>query len=158
MDEESAEAIEAWVKAGGVLVMMENDSEHADQTYFDLLSDRFGMHFNKVTRNREIGDDYANTMVAIPAGTGGIFHHAHEALMKETCTIRVSAPARTVLTDKGDALMAVAHVGKGVVYANVDPWIYNEYTDGRKLPLGEDNFAGGQELTRWLVSEAITTR
>jgi unsaturated rhamnogalacturonyl hydrolase len=41
------------------------------------------------------------------------------------------------------------------VYANVDPWVYNEYTDGRKAPLEEDNFAGGLELTRWLVTEAV---
>jgi unsaturated rhamnogalacturonyl hydrolase len=80
--------------------------------------------------------------------------------MKETCTITVTAPAQAMLTDKGDSteqgdvLMAIAHVGKGIVYANVDPWIYNEYTDGRKAPLGEDNFAGGQELTRWLVLES----
>ena len=51
--------------------------------------------------------------------------------------------------------MAVAHAGKGLVYANVDPWVYNEYTDGRTLPLGEDNFAAGLELTRWLVGEAV---
>jgi len=156
MDEASASAIEAWVKAGGVLVEMENDSEHADQTHFDLLSDRFGIHFNPVTRNREIGDDYTNTMVPIPAGTGGIFHHAHKGVMKETCTIAVSGAAKSILTDGGDTFMAVTHAGRGLVYANVDPWIYNEYTDGRKLPLGEDNFAGGQELTRWLVTEALS--
>ena len=159
MDAESAAVIDAWVKAGGVLVMMENDSEHADQTHLDILSDKFGIHYNPVTRNRELNDDYANTIVKIPAGAGGIFRQAHIATMKETCTITVSKPARAVLTDKGDAtdqgdvLMAVSQVGKGMVYANVDPWIYNEYTDGRKAPLGEDNFAGGQELTRWIVSE-----
>jgi len=159
MDAESAAVIEAWVKAGGVLVMMENDSEHADQTHLDILSDKFGIHYNPVTRNRELNDDYANTIVKIPAGVGGIFRQAHTAVMKETCTITVSKPARGVLTDKGDItdvgdiLMAVSQVGKGMVYANVDPWIYNEYTDGRKAPLGEDNFAGGQELTRWIVTE-----
>jgi len=159
MDADSAAAIEAWVKAGGVLVMMENDSEHADQTHLDILSDKFGIHYNPVTRNRELNDSYTNTMVKIPAGAGGIFRQAHNATMKETCTITVSKPARVVLTDKGDAtdegdvLMAVSQVGKGIVYANVDPWIYNEYTDGRKAPLGEDNFAGGQELTRWIVTE-----
>jgi unsaturated rhamnogalacturonyl hydrolase len=41
-----------------------------------------------------------------------------------------------------------------VVYANVDPWVYNEYTDGRKNPLGEQNFAAGEELVRWLVMQA----
>jgi unsaturated rhamnogalacturonyl hydrolase len=154
MDEDSAEAVDAWVRAGGVLVMMQNDDQHADQEHFDLLSNRFGMHFNSVLRNEEIDNDYANTIVMIPAGTGGIFHHAHKAVMKETCTITVSAPSKGVLADKGATLMAVAHVGKGVVYGNVDPWLYNEYTDGLKLPLGEDNFAAGQELTRWIVSEA----
>jgi unsaturated rhamnogalacturonyl hydrolase len=159
MDADSAAAIEVWVKAGGVLVMMENDSEQADQTHLDLLSDKFGIHYNPVTRNKELNDSYANTMVKIPAGAGGIFREAHNGVMKETCTITVSKPARAVLTDKGDAtdegdvLMAVSQVGKGMVYANVDPWIYNEYTDGRKAPLGEDNFAGGQELTRWIVTE-----
>ena len=160
MDGESAAAIEAWVKAGGVLVLMENDSEHADQTHLDLLSDKFGIHFNPVTRNRELNNSYENTLVPIAAGTGGIFHHAHKAVMKETCTITVSAPAKAVLSELAaeggsDVFMAVAHAGKGLVYANVDPWVYNEYTDGRKLPLGEDNFAGGLELTRWLVGEAV---
>jgi unsaturated rhamnogalacturonyl hydrolase len=170
MDQESAAAIEAWVRAGGVLVLMENDSEHADQTHFDLLSDAFGIHFNAVTRNREINNDYANTLVKIPAATGEIFRNAHTGLMKETCTITVSEPAKVILGDHGDStatgsktaadnvLMAVAHVGKGLVYANVDPWIYNEYTDGRKAPLGEDNFAGGQELVRWIVAESVVRR
>jgi len=163
MDEASAAAVEAWVKAGGVLVMMENDSEHADQTHFDLLSDRFGIHFNPVTRNRELNNDYADTMVPIAAGTGGIFKHAHKALMKETCTITVSGGAKSILESDnskggGDTMMATAHAGKGLVYANVDPWIYNEYTDGRKQPLGEDNFAGGLELTRWLVAQATGSK
>lgn len=155
MDEASAAAIEAWVRQGGVLAMMENDSEHADQAHFDALSDRFGVHFNAVTRNREIGDDYANAIVPIAAVTGGIFRHAHRALMKETCTITASGAAKVVLTDGGDAFMTVTHDDRGVAYANVDPWVYNEYTDGRRSPLDEDNFAGALELTRWLVSEAV---
>jgi unsaturated rhamnogalacturonyl hydrolase len=155
MDKQSAEVIEAWVKLGGILVLMENDVQHADQTYLDLLSDKFGLHFNPVIRNQEIGDDDANTIVNIPAGTGGIFRHAHKALMKETCTLTVSGPAKAILTDKGDEMMAIAKLGRGEVFASVDPWIYNEYTDGRKLPLSEDNFAAGQELTHWLVAEAM---
>jgi unsaturated rhamnogalacturonyl hydrolase len=155
MDKQSAEAIEAWVKAGGVLVVMENDTQHADQTYLDLLTDKFGLHFNPVLINQEIGDDYANTMVTIPAGTGGIFKRAHKAVMKETCTLTVSAPAKAILAKNGADFMAMSRVGHGVVFANVDPWIYNEYTDGRKLPLGEDNFAAAQELTHWLVGESI---
>jgi unsaturated rhamnogalacturonyl hydrolase len=39
------------------------------------------------------------------------------------------------------------------VFATVDPWLYNEYTDGRKLPAEYDNYAGGQELVRWLLGQ-----
>jgi unsaturated rhamnogalacturonyl hydrolase len=156
MDKEGADVIEAWVKAGGVLVEMENDSEHADQTHFDTLSDRFGLHFNPVTRNREVDNSYENTIVTIAAGAGGIFHEAHRALEKETCTLTLSGAAKAVVTDQGDTMMAVSHASRGLVFANVDPWIYNEYTDGRKAPAQEDNFAGGQELVHWLVVQALT--
>ena len=171
MDAESADVIEAWVKAGGVLLLMENDAGHADQTHLNVLAARFGIHFNPVTVNRQVGDDYANTLVSIPAGTGGIFANGHRAVMKETCTITVSGAAKPLLTNadaesradpKGTAaaadgtytVMAKSHAGKGMVLANVDPWIYNEYTDGRRSPLEEDNFAAGQELVRWVVGQA----
>jgi unsaturated rhamnogalacturonyl hydrolase len=49
--------------------------------------------------------------------------------------------------------MATAKYGKGTVYAMVDPWLYNEYTDGRKLPAVYDNFAAGNELVRWVLEQ-----
>lgn len=153
MDAASADAIEKWVKAGGILVIMQNDSTHSEFEHFNLLTDRFGLHYNAVSRNQELNNSYENTVVQIPAGTGGIFKEAHKTVQKEVSTITLSGPAKPVLVDKGDVLMAVAHVGKGMVYANTDPWLYNEYTDGRKLPLNEDNFAAGQELTRWLIEK-----
>jgi unsaturated rhamnogalacturonyl hydrolase len=155
MEKESADAIEAWVKSGGVLMLMENDSDHSEFAHFNILSERFGIHYNAVDRNQEIGNDYSTTLVQIPAGTGGIFHEGYKALEKEICTITVSGAAKPVLVDKGDVLMAVSHTGKGLVYANTDPWVYNEYTDGRKSPLGEQNFAAGQELVHWIVGQAV---
>ena len=47
----------------------------------------------------------------------------------------------------------MAKYGKGTVYAMVDPWLYNEYTDGRKLPAMYDNLAGGEELVRWALKQ-----
>jgi unsaturated rhamnogalacturonyl hydrolase len=155
MDKESGDAIEAWVKAGGVLMLMENDVEHSEFTHFDTLADRFGIHFNAVIRNKELNNDYANTLVMIPAGTGGIFKQPYKVLEKEICTITVSGPAESLLVDKGDVVMATSHVGKGLIYANTDPWLYNEYTDGRKNPLGEQNFAAGQDLVHWIVAQAV---
>jgi unsaturated rhamnogalacturonyl hydrolase len=160
MDKESADAIVNWVKAGGVLVLMENDVVRADQVHLDLLTDRFGVHFNPVTLNDELNNSYANTIVPVPAGTGGIFNQSFKGLMKQICTIMPSAPARVILKEeadtdaKGDVVMTITHLGRGLVYANVDPWVYNEYTNGRKNPMGEQNFAAGQELTRWIVQQA----
>ena len=73
MDKESGDAIEAWVKAGGILVLMENDVEHSEFEHFNTLSERFGIHFNPVIRNKEIGNDYANTMVRDSGGDGRDF-------------------------------------------------------------------------------------
>jgi len=160
MDQESADAIVDWVRAGGVLVLMQNDVERADQVHFNLLSDRFGIHFNPVTKQDEINNSYANTITPVPAGTGGIFNQNFKGLMKQICTITASAPAKPILTAhgtdaEGETVMAVTHLGRGLVYANVDPWVYNEYTDGRKNPLDEQNFAAGEQLTRWIVQQAI---
>lgn len=159
MDQQSAGAIVSWVKAGGVLVLMQNDIERADQEHFDLLSDRFGIHFNPVLKQDELNNSYQNTIVPVPAGTGGIFNQNFKGLMKQICTITVSAPAKAILTARGtdaegSVISAVAHIGLGVVYANADPWVYNEYTDGRKNPLDEQNFAAGEELTRWIIQQA----
>jgi unsaturated rhamnogalacturonyl hydrolase len=161
MDPESADAIVEWVRAGGVLVLMENDVVLADQVHLDLLSDRFGVHYNPVTKNDELNNSYANTIVPVPAGTGGIFNQSFKGLMKQISTITPSAPAKVILKEeadtdaKGDVVMTITRLGKGLVYANVDPWVYNEYTDGRKNPMGEQNFAAGQELTKWIVQQAV---
>ena len=86
-------------------------------------------------------------------GSGPIFHDPHTAYMKEICTISVKAPATELLRDRGDILMATAKYGKGTVFATVDPWLYNEYTDGRKLPAEYDNYAAGKELVRWILQQ-----
>ena len=50
--------------------------------------------------------------------------------------------------------MAIARYGKGAVFAVGDPWIYNEYTDGKKLPADFDNFKAAQDLSGWLLGQA----
>jgi unsaturated rhamnogalacturonyl hydrolase len=78
--------------------------------------------------------------------------------MKEICTISVNSPAISLLRDRGDILMASAKYGKGTVFATVDPWLYNEYTDGRKLPAEYDNYAAGRELVRWILTQVPRRR
>ncbi len=152
MQSEDATQIANWVKAGGVLMIMENDPENADLTHLNLLTEQFGIHFNDVVRNRVEGRKFEQGKIAVSAG-GPIFHQPHTLYMKEICTISAKAPAASVLTDRGDVLMAIAKFGKGTVFATVDPWLYNEYTNGRKLPAEYDNYAGGEELVRWILTQ-----
>ena len=147
MDAASGDAIEAWVRAGGVLLLMQNDNTNAEFDHFDTLTRRFGIHFNPVLRNTVEDHRYEQGELQIPAGTGGIFPQSLQVYMKEICTITVSGPAKSIYVDKGDTLMAVAKIGKGTVFAVVDPWLYNEYIDGRKdppMPFSAGGLAGGE--------------
>jgi unsaturated rhamnogalacturonyl hydrolase len=43
--------------------------------------------------------------------------------------------------------------GKGTIIAVGDPWLYNEYVDGRKLPNVFENFEAAKNLAQWLLSK-----
>jgi unsaturated rhamnogalacturonyl hydrolase len=157
MDKASGDAIEAWVKAGGTLLLFMNDKDNTEFEHFNTLSQRFGIKFNPVLRNHVVGDDFAAGTVMIPAGTG-VFSQPHKAYMKDTCTITVSGPAKAVVMattePKTDVMIAVAKVGKGTVFAVVDPWIYNEYVDRRNnLPVEFEGFAAAVDLAGWALRQ-----
>jgi unsaturated rhamnogalacturonyl hydrolase len=149
---EDATQIAKWVKAGGVLAIMENDTSFADLDHFNVISEKFGIHFNSLLRKHVIGTNWEQGKIVID-GSGPIFHHPHTLYVKDVCTISVKFPAVPALKEGDDIFMATAKYGKGTVYAFVDPWLYNEYTDGRKLPAMYDNYAGGVELVRWLLKQ-----
>jgi unsaturated rhamnogalacturonyl hydrolase len=149
---EDATQIAEWVKAGGVLMIMENDTSFADLDHFNVISDKFGIHFNSVLRKHVIGTQWDMGKIVLD-GNGPIFHHPHTLYMKDVCTISVSGPAKSLLAEGDDIFMAESKYGKGTVYAVVDPWLYNEYTDGRKLPAPYDNYAAGEELVRWVLQQ-----
>jgi unsaturated rhamnogalacturonyl hydrolase len=152
MDKASGDAIETWVKAGGVLLLFSNDRDNTEFTHFDTLADRFGIHFNPVLSHHVIDPDHSTGEVVIPPGTG-IFGPGFTAFMKDTSTITVNGPAKALVTDHGDIMIAVSHVGKGIVLGVVDPWIYNEYIDGRKM--GEyHGFEAAQDIAAWAVQQS----
>ncbi|HMF53738.1 MAG TPA: glycoside hydrolase family 88 protein, partial [Edaphobacter sp.] len=154
MDKASGDAIEAWVKAGGVLILMQNDKTNSEFDHFNTMTERFGMHFNAVLRNTVDNNNWPQGTIMVLRGTG-VFEYPHQAYLKEISTITLSGPAKSILTDKGDVLMAIAKVGKGTVFAVTDPWIYNEYVDRRnKLPLEFDGFDAAIDLAGWAVKQA----
>ncbi len=152
MGAEDAGQIAEWVRGGGVLLLMENDPANADIEHLDLLADKFGLHFNNVLVHHVEGDDFASGRIDVSAEPP--FTHPHVLYMKDTCSLTLSGKAVPLMKDsKGELLMAWTRYGKGMVFAVTDPWVYNEYTDGRKLPAEYDNFGGGVELVQWLLEQ-----
>jgi unsaturated rhamnogalacturonyl hydrolase len=149
---EDAAEIAKWVEAGGVLVILANDPANTDLEHFNLIADQFGIHFNSVLRKHVIGNAHETGKLTVPGG-GPIFRAPHTLFMKDVCNISLKSPAVAAFQDDEGILMATAKFGKGTVFATVDPWLYNEYTDGRKLPAEYDNFAAGKELVRWVLEQ-----
>jgi unsaturated rhamnogalacturonyl hydrolase len=150
IEEQDAQVIYDWVKEGGVLLMMANDTGNAELDHFNILAGKFGIHFNKDSRNHVDGDRFDMGAIDIK-GNNPVLKTAKKIYLKEICTIGIKTPARAVLTDKGDIIMAFAKIGKGTVFAVGDPWLYNEYTDGKKLPAGYQNYEAANDLVKWLA-------
>ncbi|HUC81456.1 MAG TPA: glycoside hydrolase family 88 protein [Flavisolibacter sp.] len=151
--EKDAKAVSDWVKAGGVLVLLGNDSGHSNVPSMNVLSTKFGVRLNEDLSNTVEGSKFEQGAIAIPEGHS-IFKTAKKIYVKELATLNVSKPAKTVLTKEGKNIIATAKYGKGTVFVIGDPWLYNEYTDGRKLPADFDNHKAAQDLVKWLLSQA----
>lgn len=146
-------AVADWVRRGGVLVLLGNDAGNAEFDQFNTLAREFGIQFNKDSKNRVQGNNFAEGKITTPAGHG-IFKTARELYLKELATLTLTRPAEPALEDKGAVVMAVSKVGRGTVFAVGDPWLYNEYVDGRKLPPEFDNYKAAKDLSRWLLERS----
>jgi len=152
VEAKDVKAISDWVKAGGVLVLMGNDVGNAEFDHFNQLAGSFGIEFNKDSRNKVPGNDFTmGRLVVTPPHP--IFKTARNLYLKELSTLKIKAPAKPVYVDNSDTIMAVAKYGKGTVFAVGDPWLYNEYTDGRKLPPEYDNFKAATDLALWFIQQ-----
>jgi len=120
---EEIAAIEAWVRAGGRLVLLGNDKGNAEFAHFNQLARRFGIEFLEETYPKVQGKGI------LVAKGDGIFEGGAEVYLVEVAPLKVSPEVRVLLADHGTAIMALAKAGKGEVFALGDPWIYNEYID-----------------------------
>jgi len=152
IEAEHIRAITSWVKAGGLLVVLNNDTGNAEFTHLNKLLVNFGMQFNLDSRNHVQGTKFETGAISIPQGNN-IFKTAKKVYVKDISTLKVTPPAVSALTDKGDVIIATAKYGKGAVFAVGDPWFYNEYTDGRKLPYDFQNFEAANDLVKWLTTQ-----
>jgi unsaturated rhamnogalacturonyl hydrolase len=152
MQAKDADEIYNWVKAGGVLILLHNDKGNAEFENFNKLGDKFGIHFNEDSYNRVTGSNYDEGKVLIPAGNA-ILPNEKKIYQKEICSFTLKAPATAMLKKDDLVIFAVSKIGKGTVFATGDPWLYNEYTDGRKLPLEYENFKAANDLVKWIIKQ-----
>ena len=146
------EEITKWVKAGGTLVLMANDTSNCEHPHFNKLANDFGIQFTAKNRNMVQGTNWEQGRLDIPANHS-IFKNTKAVYIKELSVLALQSPAKSVLTDQGDAIIATANVGKGRVFAVGDPWLYNEYVDGRRIPAVYQNFMAAKDLALWLITK-----
>lgn len=145
--------ISEWVKKGGVLILLGNDMQNAELDKFNTLAGEFGIQFNKDRKFEVINNDYKMGGIEIAPGNE-IFKTSKKIFVKEIASLSLSGKAKAVLTARGDNIMAVAKHGKGSVFVLGDPWIYNEYLDGRRLPADFENFKAAEDLSRWAITNS----
>jgi unsaturated chondroitin disaccharide hydrolase len=149
-----ANEVAQWVKAGGVLVLMGNDSAHVDLPHFNILAGKFGLHFNNDLQNHVVDDAHFNDGQAVIADSS-VLQSAKKVFLKDVCSISSSSQAKIVLRSAGNtaAIAVITKYGKGTVFAVGDPWLYNEYVNGR-LPADFENDRAAADLAGWLIDEA----
>jgi unsaturated rhamnogalacturonyl hydrolase len=153
----AADQIEQWVRQGGVLVLMANDSGNCEFSHLNVLAGRFGIKFNEDSYHRVVGNNFEmGRFASLPQHP--VFAGVKQIYLKEICSLTINDPATEVLSEKGHVFMATARVGKGMVFAVGDPWLYNEYIDARKLPGDYQNGEAGKRLFTWLLDQSLAPK
>lgn len=146
-------AITNWVKKGGVLVLMANDAPNCEFTHLNQLATEFGIYFNHVSLHPVLLRKWdMGAFTALPDHP--IFKGVSKIYMKEISSFNLKSPAKPILTEKGIIYMAESRIGKGLVVAIGDPWIYNEYIDHKMLPEDFENLKAAENFTEYLIKNS----
>lgn len=150
-------AISRWVRAGGVLVLMANDSANVELPHFNNLAAKFGLHFNNDLPNHVIDDNHFKDGEVVYMDSE-ILRSNPRIFLKDVCSIGFNPEDARVQgifksADGASVIAATVKYGKGIVFAVGDPWLYNEYVNGR-LPAIYKNDVAANELTIWLKKQA----
>lgn len=151
IEKKDIKAIRDWVKKGGTLVLLANDTTNCEVIKTNELIKEFGIEFTMKNINFVPGGkDYNLANVLIEPGNE-IFKNSKKLYIKELVTLDVKAPARALVKKGNDIVMAVSDFGKGRVFVLGDPWLYNEYVDGRIIGTEFDNFQAAKDLAKWIL-------
>lgn len=155
MDRETAAVIAEWVRDGGRLLLLTNDSGNADLDSINLLAAHFGMNYNKNQLHPERSEKDRprnfNSCASTKLPKHPLFENASKLFLKEVSSISCQLPAKPILIENGQTLVAEASLGRGYVLAVGDPWLYNEYIDHKVLPADFNNYQAARNLARLLL-------
>jgi unsaturated rhamnogalacturonyl hydrolase len=101
-----------------------------------------------------VRNDVFEQGAVMPGLNNPIFTTTKKMYLKEVSALEIKLPAKANSVKDGDVIIATAKYGAGTVLAVGDPWLYNEYVDGRKLPAEFENYKAAHDLVRWLVKQA----
>jgi unsaturated rhamnogalacturonyl hydrolase len=141
-----------WVKGGGVLLLFSNDSGNVEFEHYNKLAEKFGIQFNYDSKNKVTGETFEMGTIKVPAANK-ILKTAKQIYIKEYASLSVKVPAVTELQDSANKVIAVAKLGNGTVFAVGDPWFYNEYDDGRKIPMYLENYKASEDVVKWAIGQ-----
>ena len=142
--------IKEWVFHGGRLLLMTNDTTNAEFFHSNELAKAFHIQFTGKNINFVKNDHFDEGAINIPEDHS-IFKTTHKIYIKELVTLQVTPPAKAELSIGSDIVIASAEYGKGKVFIVGDPWLYNEYVNGRKLPITYQNYDAANDLIKWLL-------
>jgi unsaturated rhamnogalacturonyl hydrolase len=152
VSDDNIKVITDWVKAGGKLILMANDSANCDLQHFNKLAEVFGIKFTDKSINMVKNDVFEQGAV-LPGGSNPIFKTTKKMYLKEVSALELQSPENANAIKDGDVIIATAKFGKGLVFAVGDPWLYNEYVDGRKPPAEYENYKAAEDLVKWLLKQ-----
>ena len=124
IDDAEIGALLRWVNDGGRLVLLVNDKGHAEFTHFNKLASRFGIQFREETFPKVSGK-----AILEASGSDAIFEGGLKAYLVEVAPLTLTLPAQSMMKVDGTDVMAMARVGRGIVFALGDPWLYDEYIE-----------------------------
>jgi len=154
IEPEHIKAIRNYVKHGGILVVMANDSGNVEFKHLNKLTESFGIHLNEDSKSKVYKNNYEMGAFYIPAGDP-IFTTAHKVYMKEVTSLQLYKNAVPVITHQTEKYIVAAKAtyGKGTVLVIGDPWFYNEYLNGHLgNNNGWENDKAAADLSHWLFT------
>ncbi|MGH9722389.1 MAG: DUF4350 domain-containing protein [Bryobacteraceae bacterium] len=127
------DAVAAWVRKGGTLLLLGNDPGNSEFPRMNALARRFGIEFEE----KKHADAQGNSKLTLPAAQGSWFTPGLKFYGVDLAPLRVTAKAaETLFAERDTVMMTSVSEGNGKAIALGDPWLYNEYlytSDNRRI-------------------------